>query len=309
MIKYNDAKLYFRMEKQLPSAQGMAIYGDELFQLYHTGYCAVHSLKAKNRKPDVLFPLGSVNEGIPNKDYANHSNQCMFSTVRCNGNSLPLLYVTTGNGVGSDEDGFYYRCCVENIVLERDYTTKVISGHSELLQTISYKDEGIEGTNWEKPCWGCPAWFVDSENCYLYIFSCRYRTTIEFSNTIKNNAYIISKFLLPDPFSGAKVILTACDIIDQFTCPFDTLFTQGGTYSNGKLFYTFGMGNGKGGCYPNRLKIIDLEQKKCIKTIDLSESIFGLEEIESCGFYNRELFVNTNAESVGIYSLGLCVEN
>ena len=294
----------FRLEKQLPSAQGMAIYDDNLFQLYHTGYCAVHNLKEKDSKPNAFFPLGSVNEGYPNKDYTNHANQCMFSTIRCNDNALPLMYVTTGNGIGYDDEGFFYRCCVENILLERNINGKVVSGRSELLQTISYRDEGIDNSIWESPCWGCPAWFVDSKNERLYMLSCRYRTTIEYADRIGNNAYIITSFPLPDPFSTKKVIYTASDILDQFICPFDTLFTQGGMYYNGKIYYTFGLGNDNNFCYPDRLKVFDLNKRICERTIDLSQSILGIEEIECCAFYNGELYVNTNADSVGVYSLG-----
>ncbi len=308
MNRMISVKEYFRLEKQLSSAQGMAIYDEYLFQLYHTGYCAVHNIKEKNLVPNAFFPLGSANEGCPNCNYTNHANQCMFSTIRCKGNDLPLMYVTTGNGTGYDDEGFFYRCCVENILLDRDYSRKVISGHSELLQTISYKNEGIEETSYESPCWGCPAWLVDSENGYLYMFSCRNRTTIEFADMMDSNAYIISKFLLPDPLSKTRVTLNAFDIVDQFTCPFDTLFTQGGIYANGKIYYTFGMGNDKRGCYPDRLKVFDLEKRMCVNTIDLSDSLLGKEEIECCGFYNGDIFVNTNAGTVGIYSLGNACE-
>lgn len=303
MTQYRNVMQLFRLEKQLPSAQGMAIYGDELFQLYHTGYCAVHNMKDKNSKPYAFFPLGSMNEGTPNKSYINHSNQCMFSSIKASGNALPLMYVTSGNGIGEDEDGYFYRCSVENIVLRRDCLGKVASGRSELIQTICYKNNNTEKTIWEKPCWGCPAWFVDSENGYLYIFSCRNRTTIEFSDMIESNAYIISKFDLPDPFSMKKVVLDASKIIDQFTCPFDTLFTQGGVYYNSKLYYTFGLGNDSRGCYPNRIKVFNLQEKKCVETIDLSKSIMAGEEIESCIIYNENIYVNTNSDSVGIYLL------
>lgn len=304
MLMITEVRELFRLEKQLPSAQGMAIYGDILFQLYDTGFCAVHNIKEKKSLPDAFFPLGSVNEGVPDNKYTNHANQCMFSTIRTNGNDLPLLYVTSGNGVGCDDEGFFYRCSVENINLERDNYGKVISGNSELLQSISYKNEGIDTEKWESPCWGCPAWFVDSEKAFLYMLSCRNRTTIEYAEAAGSNAYIVSKFSLPDPFSEKKIILKACDILDQFTCPFDTLFTQGGIFYEGKIFYTFGMGSDKRGCYPDRIKIFDINKRECVNTLDLSQSIIGTEEIESCGFYNGELYVNTNADSVGIYSLG-----
>lgn len=72
-----------------------------------------------------------------------------------------MLYVTTGTGIGCDADGFFYRCAAENIVCKEAGET--FRYEAETLQFISYRPDGIEKTPWEAPCWGCPAFFVDTE--------------------------------------------------------------------------------------------------------------------------------------------------
>ena len=298
-------ELYMRLKKLYPSAQGMAICGNLLFQLYHTGKCAVYDLKSKSPEALAAFPLGSSNDGVPDSNYTNHSNQCMFSDIHIGDNPLPLLYVTCGCGTEGDDNGFYYRCAVENIELELSSSGTVTGGRSSLVQTVSYKNDGIGDTSFETPCWGCPAWFVDSKNCCLYMFSSRYRTTAAFAQYKDRNKYIITRFSLPDPTAGENfVILTAKDILDQFTAPFDIFFTQGGMISGNKLYYTFGCGSGYDGIYPDGMRIYDLERKQPCSSYDFSGSCFAHEEIESCSFYNGKLLINTNASpEIGIFSI------
>ena len=164
-VSPEQSPLVMRYQKVLRSAQGMAIWGDLAFVLHHTGYCAVYDLESRCETCLTQFPLGSYNDGVPSAEYTNHSNQCMFSGTCLDGNPIPLLYVTAGNHFGEDENGYYYRCAVENIVLNRDEEGNV-SGSSTLIQTISYKNDGIEDTPFESPCFGCPAWFADSEKDY-----------------------------------------------------------------------------------------------------------------------------------------------
>ena len=299
-LSAGDARLYMRYDKILPSAQGMAVYDDMAFILHHTGVCALYDLKTRDPRPLARFPLGSHNEGEPTRDYLNHSNQCMFSGERLEGNPLPLLYVTCGYGIGRDQDGFFYRCAVEDVRVERAADGSCVQAGSRLIQTIAFSDEGIGDTAYEKPCWGCPAWFVDSENNCLYLFSARWRTTEEFLEHYGENRYIITKLRKP-PLAEPFVRLTAGDILDQFLAPFDILFTQGGMIAGDKLFYTFGLGDRR---YPIGLRVYDLTNKCVCGKMDLSGSCFGHEEIESCSFYNGELLCNTNAGTGGIYSLG-----
>lgn len=299
-LSAKDARLYMRYEKILPSAQGMAVYDDMAFILHHTGVCALYDLKTRSPRPIARFPLGSRNEGVPGRDYLNHSNQCMFSGERLGDNPIPLLYVTCGYGTGRDRDGFFYRCAVEDVRVERAPDGTCLRAESRLVQTVAFSDGGIEDTSFERPCWGCPAWFVDSGSESLYLFSARWRTTEEFLDRYEENRYIITRLRKPaltEPF----VRLTAADILDQFLVPFDILFTQGGMIAGDKLFYTFGLGDSR---YPIGLRIYDLTNRCICGKMDLSRSLLGREEIESCCFYQGELLCNTNAPVGGIYSLG-----
>lgn len=295
------AALYMRFDKPFRSAQGMAIHGRHAFQLFHTGKCAVFDLESRSPAPLCVFPLGSENEGHPTDDYINHSNQCMFGTVRRGDNPLPLLYVTTGFGIGADEDGYFYRCAVEDIRVSCD-ENGVWSGRAETVQTISYRDGGIEETAFRQPCWGCPAWFPDVRENALYMFSARYRTTEAFKQYYSVNQYIVTRFDLPDPLAGGFIHLGPRDIRDQFAAPFDIPFTQGGMIAGGKIFYTFGLGDQR---YPDGLRVYDLKRKCLAARADLSRTVLGNEEIESCSFYGGRLFCNTNAKPQGgIYDLG-----
>lgn len=274
---------YMGFEKIMRSAQGMAIWENRAFVLYDSGMCAVYDLRTRSSAPLARFPLGSYNPGIPTKDYKNHANSCMFSRTHLGGNPIPLLYVATGTGTGYDEDGYFYRCAVENIVEAYDGTYR-----AETVQTISYHPEGTLPEGVQAPCWGCPCFMVDNHTGFLYMFSARYRTKAGCVPEGEQNAYIITKFPLPDPEKGGLVRLGPGDILDQFIVPSDVLFTQGGCIIDSKLYYTFGYP--KGG-YSLHLMVFDL-QKKCLLA-RMDDLAFGGEEIECCALYQGKLLCNT----------------
>ncbi len=277
------------------AAQGMGIFEGRIFVLYDGGMCAVYDPEAAQTPLDV-FPLGSFNEGVPTKDYRNHANDCMFSRTHLRGNPIPLLYVTTGTGTGGDEDGYFYRCAVENIIREESGRYR-----AETVQTISYIPHGIEDTPYEAPCWGCPAWLMDPDEGALYTFSAKYRTKRGCTPEGEHNRYIITKFPLPSPEEGGFVKLTPADILDQFSVESDVQFTQGGTVHGGKLYYTMGLPQKD---YPNRILIFDLKEKRLAVQVENLDTALNMEEIECCAVYNGKLYVNTNG-GFGIYEASL----
>ena len=293
----SGSSLYMTCHRPVPNVQGMDIYGDWAFVLHDTGVCAVYDLITRSPNPLSVFPLGSYNSGKPTRDYLNHANSCMFGAVHWEDNPIPLLYVTVGAGIGTDADGYFYRCSVENI-MKRDDGSYL----SETVQTICFRPEGDLPAGVEAPCWGAPCFLVDNDAHMLYLFSARYRTKRGCVPQGQENAFIITKFHLPDPEKGGMIHLENEDILDQFTVPSDVLFTQGGTIANGKLYYTFGYP--KGG-YPLNILVFDL-QKKCLHAHveNLTEAL-GREELECCAVYGGQLLCNTCEGSIFALEKGL----
>lgn len=297
----SKSRLYMKFHKEMPSAQGMDVWENRAFILYDTGGCGVYDLESKNPQPLDFFRLGSYNPGIPSKDYLNHANSCMFGDIHLEGNPIPLLYVTIGTGIGKDEDGFYYRCGVENITRTVDLEGKEHYS-SKLVQVISYQPEGIEEVPYEAPCWGCPAFFIDSAAGFLYIFSARYRTKRGCVPEGEKNAYIITKFSLPGLDAGEMVHLTPKDILDQFVVESDVLFTQGGTLLDHRIYYTFGCPKHD---YPVTLMVFDLEKKCLTAQVGNMDEAFGGEEIECCARYQGKMLCNTCDGSIFVLEDGL----
>ena len=297
----NTSVRYMHFEKMLPSAQGMGIWEYYAFILYDTGTCGVYNLKTKDPNPIGYFSLGSYNDGVPTKDYLNHANSCMFGSKHLGNNPIPLLYVNTGTGTGYDQDGYYYRCAIENIICKVEACGERVF-HAETVQVISYYPEGIEKTIYEQPCWGCPCWMVDTEKELLYMFSAQYRTTRGNVPDGERNRYIITTFRLPDLNAGKYVRLTACDIIDQFSCESDIQFTQGGTIIGKNLYYTFGCPRLN---YPLRIAVFDLEKREMSAIVDNLDIAFGYEEVECCAQYGGHLLCNTCDGSIFVVGEGV----
>lgn len=283
-----SAQHYMAFDKALPSAQGMAIHGDRAFILYDSGYCGVYDLESKAASPLALFPLGSQNDGIPTPEYRNHANSCMFSHTHWMGNPIPLLYVTIGSGIGTDEDGFFYRCAVENIVCTKTEAGEVY--HAETMQVISYRP-GNTPEDFLEPCWGCPCFLLSPKDNKLYIFSAKYRTKRGCVPEGAHNRFIITAFPLPQVTGGETLILEAKDILHQFSVESDIAFTQGGTICADKLYYTFGLPKKE---YPLHVAVFDL--KRCCMEADYTDmdADFRGEELECCDFYRGKLLCNTN---------------
>lgn len=287
-----------RVLNKRESIQGFAIHGDIGFVSFHSGACAAYDLVTRSGEPIDIFKFGSFNAGDPDKRYANHANMGMFSEIYYeDGDEFPLLYVTAGNSGEQDENGYIGYCAVERISRsEKNFS-------SECVQKIYYNNTGIENTAWETPGWGWYAFFVDTKKELFYTLSARYRTIIDFIDKYDQNNYIVTKFKLPKlTEKGESVVLRPTDILDQIFFPFDVLCTQGGVLKDDCIWYTFGVGNAK---YPDAIHVFDLEKREIVKRIDLSDSIFGHQEIECIDFYNGKILVNTNTNPGNLYLIDL----
>ncbi len=301
-------ELFAEFQKSARSQQGMAIYGNYGFLFYHGASCDVMDLST--REVIANFHAASYT-GDGKEPLVNHANQTVFSNEFYEpGDPFPLLYITAGNSGEADEDGYYGRCIVERILMKAGPDgQKTFS--SQIIQTIIYNDNGyavgedfhytdVAASKFERPCWGWPAFFPDKENGRLYLFSARYRTNGKFREYDAKNAYIITALPLPDPKKAGEVVkLYPTDILDQFTTEYEAEVTQGGTLYEGKIYYSFGFGR-EG--FPDKIRVFDLSERRIIAKIELEDSIFANEEIESCQFYQGLFLCNTN--SGRIYNLG-----
>ncbi len=320
-------KLYMALEvpeshdgTDVDKEQGMAVYGDDLFIFYNDGVGKVYDLNSKSSTPMDTFHLGSYNEGVPNSNFANHSNTAMFSDYHyvdpATGleNDIPLLMVRTGTGSGANATGYYARLSIENVVktVEGDGS---VSFSSQVLQTVVYNDyydgsktvddfNAANGTSYVPVAgFGAPMWMVDSENDAIYILSAKYRTTFgSVGNTatypgyytVDDNYYVVTQFDMTDWTAGGTVVLTPQDIRDQFTTELAAFSTQGGTLHDEKIIYAFGFGQ-IAGYNPNTLLVFDLNNQNIAHRFDLSRSMFAFEEMEGCAVYNGKLLVDTQA--------------
>lgn len=284
------SRLYMKFRKPLTSAQGMAVWQDRVFILYDTGVCGVYNLQSRCGRPLDVFPLGSYNSGKPTADFKNHANSCAFSREHYEDNPIPLLYVDSGAGVGADEDGYFYRVKVENITCMVDEAGNE-SYRGKVLQTIVVKPEGDPQRGFRDPGWGCPCHVLDAEGGIIYTVSARYRTTRGSVPEGAKNAFIITKYPVPEVVEGTTVQLTGKDILDQWVLEDDTLFTQSGIFHQGKIYYFLGCAIHD---YPNHVMVIDLQNRRIEKRLDDDLRIFGLDEFECGAVYQGMLLVNAN---------------
>ena len=152
----------------------------------------------------------------------------------------------------------------------------------------------VDESQWQKIGWGWPAWLVDSTptaatSGKLYMFSARFRTTDTYvghnktvygiDNYQEDSAYIFTEIdmtkLIPTATTntanyGKNIVLTPADINNQFTTPYISGFTQGGTLYNGRIYYSFGA-TGATSSINGRdyLKVIDIAEEKIVAELAL----------------------------------------
>ena len=161
---------------------------------------------------------------------------------------------------------------------------------SELVQEIT-----VDGSQWEargyKPIFGAPSFLVDRERKNLWVFSALQRTTPKVTLNADDNLYIATKFRLPKLSEGRRITLTADDILDQVSFPFEVWFTQAGCIKNGLIYYGFGVGQNDP-TRPSRIRVYDTDSRSIYARYELQEQIFWV--IGVMFFHVGWLYVGTN---------------
>lgn len=270
--------LFLTKTKEKESHQGMDIASDCIFILENGGGCSVYDFNSRSSKPIAHFSLGSAH-----KD--NHSNMANFGVETKPGASFPLLYVT----VGKYNVPMEYDCHVESITRKGD------SFSSELVQTITLDPSGFSDAGLST-FFGCPAWLVDRERGFLWVFSAVKRTLMRTTGDPKTNRYIATKFRIPKLSEGDLVTLTAADVLDQKSFEFDVFVTQGGCMRDGKIYYSFGFTLKKHPETPAQIRVFDTDTGLISSRIDLNGII--PEEMEDLSIYRGRMFANTNSKKL-----------
>ncbi|MBQ0081233.1 MAG: hypothetical protein KBS95_06790 [Alistipes sp.] len=277
-----SSSVFMKKSGYTKSQQGMDIYNDYIFILQNEGRCLVYDYRTRSSKPIGDFLLRSAS-----KD--NHSNCANFGIEKVEGASFPLLYVT----VGKYRVPIEWTCHVESITLKDGAFS------SELVQKIH-----LDASRWEekgyKAIFGCPAWMIDRERKNIWIFSAKKRTLLKTTGDPSTNMYIATKFRLPKLSEGSEITLTADDILDQVTFPFDAYVTQAGCMRDGKIYYCFGFTRSKHPETPSKLRVYDTDTGKICSSIELEEVI--AEEMEDISIYNEKMYINTNSPKLYEFS-------
>ena len=196
-----------------------------------------------------------------------HVNSACFSRQYVSDSSIPALYITEFYGKR--------RCFVEVIN----------SGKSKLVQTIELKNQ--EG---QPPF--VREWIVDNKRQMLY-------AVIREKNQQDEN--VIKKFSLPKVIEGSTIVLTEENVMDEFSVNFLNGL-QGGKIVGHYMYLVTGFSSlqGEGKYYNREIKVIDLKNKRLVRSIDLNN--VTMNEPEDIDFYQGKLLLFA-AGTGGIYSV------
>lgn len=217
-----------------------------------------------------------------------HCNQSCFGRDKYDKSDFfPLLYVSQRNE--SDTLGAFLS--VLRILPHYNSESEIDSISVIPIQRIIFP------VMTEHNCMGNPNAVIDTKSGYLYTYSRNNRNGD--SNHLEA---VISKFDLPSLYDKSGdiqdvVVLTDDDILESFSCGFSLLNAQGGFYRKKKLFFVQG--------YPSKspnlnyvyFRIIDLNKKKLIKTIDMLNNGFTTEP-EGCWYYKGHVMLTNNGNNI-----------
>jgi hypothetical protein len=251
-------------ETKYEAMQGMAVRGDYVFSLQHSGILTIYKYKGKSLKTINQFRIGSANP-------VNHCNVLCFGTERfkpCD--RYPVMY--TSQCHRKPFNGMKDVCFVERLL-------PGFKG-SELVQTINFEDT-------DKLFGYALQWVVD----------CRNKLLIGYGNTIDNNnpanKHRIIAFRLPKLSEGSMVTLKNEDILytylleDTYTEPFMPI-GQGLCIRGDLLYMPTGFGTPE---KPSILYIWNLAERKMEQVVDLS--LCTESEFEDCDFWRGQMLIQS----------------
>ena len=254
------------------AAQSAACYGDYLVLVSkQVSKMALYNLKSKKMlcKRELVPWLE-----MRGKTDVYHANNSSFGIQRFkDSDPFPLLYVS--HRENNDKRGVTQVYRVIPLKSQSD-KTDFDSLSVSLVQTIYYPkmtDQNALGSPWT---------VIDQENNWMYTYSRNNRGKASNKGVCR-----ISKFRIPAVGEASEVYLNDEDILDSYEVDFKAPLSQGACIYKDKMYIAQGA--------PKKyiwLRIIDLEKKELVKTVDLKEAGFP-KEPEGCFVYDGNLMVST----------------
>ena len=213
------------------------------------------------------------------KEDVYHANNSTFGTQRyAESDPFPLLYVS--NRVNNKKRGVLDVFRLVPLKSERtnDYDSLVV----EQVQTIYYPKAT------DKNALGSPWTVIDRENNYMYTYSRNNRGKASNYGVCR-----ISKFKIPSVKSSRVVYLNDEDILESYEVDFKAPLSQGACIHHGKMYIAQGVS-------PKNylwLRVVDLKEKKLVKTYNLKEAGFTAEP-EGCYIYDGHLMLSTGGKRI-----------
>lgn len=259
-------------------AQSAACHGDYLISVTRlVSKMSLYNLRSRKMLcTQVLQPWTELR----GKTDIFHANNSSFGLQKYRESDLfPLLYVS--HRENNDRRGVLqvYRV----IPLKKhgdnaDYDSLSVS----LVQTVYYPkmtDQNALGSPWT---------VIDQDHNCMYTYSRNNRRKAANSGTCR-----ISKFKIPNVGKSSEVYLKDEDILDSYEVDFKASLSQGACIHNEKMYIPQGVSPKKS----LWLRVIDLKQKKLVRTIDLKAAGFPTEP-EGCFIYYGHLMISTAGKRI-----------
>jgi len=259
-----------------PVGQSGACYGDYLFVAsVYLKDIAMYNMRTKS----LVYTLNATNfaDFIKDSPSVYHCNQACFGPdFYAEGDPFPLLYISQRNNVNG-------RCFYQvfRIIMPELEGEEYDSFSLEQVQTIYLPAMNIRNSL------GNANLIIDGENRLMYTYSRNNKSTDFNYGQCK-----ISVFSLPE-LTDTEVVYETMDILDSYYLGCSAVNMQGGVIHDNKLY----IGQGYKSCGYINLRIVDLENKKLEKTVDLLNAGFTAEP-EGLYVFDNRLMMSVNGASI-----------